>query len=363
MRLLPSGFLALTLACSRTTEPNPVATSNPTTASSTAPDQAPTGGAGVRVGDAGREVPPGWRSPGAPASRPGVIRILPGSLRMPAAHVDPIHQVEVDDKDVFFLDGAGFVWRAPKDGSGTASAVWDASRGHATDFTLQGADVLVSARAFGGPPTLSRLAKSGGAPSTLSTESEDALNLVHDDQNVWFSLFDGTSLRRLSLAGGTSVAVRTPGIKNGALAIDADPGGFLYVADYDRNRVSKIAKSTGVETVLTSAPHPTGIRIDETHVYFACEDDESLRRIPKAGGAVQTLATQQQNADSMAVDSTWLYWTAWGGAPALLRTKKDGSGSPAVLLGSLHEPTGVTVDATKVYVANKGDGEVLVVSK
>jgi len=342
----------------------PVTAHRPATSSSTSPSvwTIPT-------------IPPGWTPPAKAKVTypPGVVVIKPGAVPHPPPDgVDVVHEVVVDEKDAFFSDGFGYVWRAPKDGSGAASMVWDAKNGHAMSLVLHGGDVLFALTPPWSPngkskPMIVRVPKTGGAHVTLSVETEDPLYLVRDDTNLYFALFDGTSVRRIPLAGGASVAVRTPGIKSGSLAVDPS-GGSLYVSDYARGTVSKISKATNAETVLASGmPKPVGIAIDATHVYFPCEGDGSVRRVAKSGGPLQVLATQQINNDELVVDDTWVWWSTWAKPHALMRTKKDGSGTAVTVVPNLHEPTGLSLDttpgATSVYVANKGAGEVLVVPR
>lgn len=352
--------LLLLAACTRASSEQPVAAAAP----SAAPSAADSGVSGVSLTP---PMPSGWTPPArAKAAYPaGVIVIVPGKLPYGVGHDTVVHEVVVDEKDAFFSDGYGNVWRAPKDGSGSASLVWDGKKGHGMSLVLDGGDVVFSLKPHvagaSSKPMIVRVPKAGGAHVTLSVETEDPLYLSSDGANVFFSLFDGTSVRRIPIKGGASVAVRTPGIRSGALAVD---GSSLYVSDYARGTVSKIPKSGGAETTLASGmPKPVGIAIDETHVYFPCETDGSVRRVPKAGGPVQTIATGQINNDELAVDETWVYWSTWDKSHALVRVKKDGSSKPATMLSGLREPTGISLDAGHVYLANKGAGEVLVVPK
>jgi hypothetical protein len=52
-----------------------------------------------------------------------------------------------------------------------------------------------------------------------------------------------------------------------------------------------------------------GIVVDDTHVYFAGLYTQTVGRVDKLGGAVETLATQQIAPWFVAIDQTHVYWT------------------------------------------------------
>jgi len=278
----------------------------------------------------------------------------------------PVFDVVLDATQAFYSDGAGYVWAQAKDGSSPARALWSGAQGHAMSIVLDGTDVVFGVSPSNhqtDKPKIVRVPKKGGAATTITETPEDVIELVSDGTSLYFSLFDGSPIRKVPLAGGQSQIVRTPGIKSGALAVD---GRYLYVADYARDVVVRAPKTPGVgETVLAAAqPKPVGIAIDETFVYWPCEDDGTIRRVPKAGGAVQTLARGQIHHDIIALAAPPEYWARWDQKHTLKRTKKDGSQpAPEVLATDLSDPEGVATDARYVYVANKSAGEILALPK
>ncbi len=347
------------VACTRPAPPTP--TADPPPAINVSAAAITSAAVGATPPARSSAVPP-------PSARalPARARVLRPSTPSPFAHPLAIFEVVLDGANAYFSDGAGLVHAQVKDGSSPARVLWDATQGHAMSIVLDGNDVV-----FGVSPSnrqtdkdrIVRVPKAGGAAKTIAEAPEDVIQLVSDGTSLYFSLFDGSPIRRAPLAGGPSEIVRAPGIKSGALAVDAK---YLYVADYARGVVVRASKTPGGgETVLASAqPHPVGIAIDESFVYWPCEDDGTIRRVPKSGGSAQTITRGQHNNDLLALDAAYVYWASWDTSHALKRIKKDGSQpAPDVMLADLREPESVAVDATYVYVANKGAGEILAIPK
>jgi hypothetical protein len=356
------GKAALVVACAvaaACSKPAPTRADPAPSASAPASTEATVVGATpLTLPSARRYAPARVLPPGAHVLLPGVIPSF-GSGR-----VDPVATVVVDDRQAYFSDGAGYVWAQAKDASSPARMLWDGSRGFAMSLVLVGGDVVfgVAPRRRGTDRAkLVRVPKTGatGAGTVITESPDDVISLVSDGTNLYFSLFDGSPIRVAPLAGGASRVARAPGIKNGALAVDEH---WLYVADYERGVVVRASKTPGgTETVLARAqPKPVGIAVDASFVYWPCESDGTIRRVPKTGGAVSVVARGQINHDLLAVDAGWVYWASWDQKHTLKRTKKDGSQrAPEVLLTDLRDPEGVAVDSKYVYVANKGAGEVL----
>lgn len=270
------------------------------------------------------------------------LLLKPGATKPPAPRgfgmSDLVHQLAVDDGHVFYTDSRSNLWSSPKDGSTPPIQVTD----HAMTFFVDRTDVTYSS-----DRTLKRVAKTGGTPVTLVTEHEEPVSLVTDGTWIFYSLFDGSPVRKLPYAGGTSAPIHH-GIKSGALAVDDR---WLYVADYATSTVSRVAKTGGAESVIASVPRPVGLVVDEGFLYVSCEGDGSVRKIAKAGGPAVFLTRGAVNHDEPAVDASYVYWTSGGQDMALLRAAKDGTGKPEVVYPNLpSNPNQIALDEKRYFV-------------
>ena len=73
------------------------------------------------------------------------------------------------------------------------------------------------------------------------------------------------------------------------------------------------------------------IRVDATHVYFVDRKAGSVQRVPKRGGAVESIATAQPPLYQLAVDATHVYFTAGTGVSRV--PKAGGAVEPIAVQG------------------------------
>jgi len=107
-------------------------------------------------------------------------------------------------------------------------------------------------------------------------------------------------------------------------------------------------------TLATGVSDPLAVAVDSTYVYFG-NTHGKLQRVPKAGGAVVTLATVPGMAVSgIAVDDTTIYFGTAArdlfgfGFSSIRSLSKDG-GEQKVLANGLNNPIQVAADSLYVY--------------
>lgn len=150
-------------------------------------------------------------------------------------------------------------------------------------------------------------------PSTLSSVKAIAEKL---DGITGIAARDGEVYFTSSTKGAVN-AVRPPAPAVVAFAVNQPSPqdvtvdeAFVYWLDGD-GTVMKLARATPSQppTVMaTGQPSPRRITQFADNVYFTCGDG-TVRLVPKAGGEVRTVASNQAGPTGIAVDAAGVYWT------------------------------------------------------
>lgn len=288
----------------------------------------------------------------APPSVPSrVIRIL----RPKGEEPSPIFSVQVDTNRVYFNDGTGRLWAAPKDGSSPATRLVDDPHDSVRSFVVDGETIYYAAReAIRSVPTR------GGPSIRWADNRSGPILLVSDRQHIYHTVFDGSATYRMSLATHREERFCGGG-KHQTLAVD---DANLYIASYFTGTITATSKKTRRAHVLvTGVRRPVRLTIDDEFVYFTSEADGSVRRVSKRGGRSEILARGQRGQEHLALDESHVYWatrTAQG-TFAVMRAPIVAvhGGMPEALYVGLRSVGGLAVDDRFVYVADRGAGEVV----
>ena len=158
----------------------------------------------------------------------------------------------------------------------------------------------------GSPDGMTALLLSGNLLTQGLTADDEAIYWVNrQDGNVKRGAFDLTGETPLAIGDVPwDVAVDDTSIywtESGA----APMSGKVVMAD----------KTDGSGAVVLSADEarPVGIAIDESHVYWANEEDGSVKAVPIGGGAVKIVMGGLSKPANVAVDATSVYVTDAGG--------------------------------------------------
>jgi hypothetical protein len=320
------------------------------------------GGAGGEGGSGGTAGAGGFGGTGAGLPNFGPTR----SLALGQAH--PTRLV-LDSQSVYWINqgpdnGDGTVMKIAKTG-GAATTLATASGEHATALALDGIS-LYWAHSDGTSGTIAVMSASGGVSQTLVTDASWPGDLAIGSDTIYWS--------RIGLGSGISSAPKTGGsptsILDGAslvtfLRLD---GTTLYFVDTgagpQNGQIGALVLGQHTPTTLADAlarPHHLGGDADT--LYFATEGDGHVRSVPKATTGGDTLAYGQQGPYGVALDETSLYWTNRAADPTTdACTGTDGSlmamsltkRIPVVLAEGLRCPMAIAVDDSGVYWVEYG---------
>ena len=162
---------------------------------------------------------------------------------------------------------------------------------------------------------------------------------------------DGTGLSGIALGGSLVID----------LVVDNDN---LYFRDSDT--VFRIPHTGGATTTMFKAQAGSfinALRLDDAYVYWTVAPSSvagqgQVQRMPKAGGAVETLATGLDQPTAIAIDSTDVYFAdsrsdVSPGSGVIERIQSP-NGAPTVLVENIANPYSLIVTATDVYWTNAG---------
>ena len=303
-------------------------------------------------------VPPPVPEPAVvapPAPPPRVLRIG----RPKGEEPSPIFSVQVDGTHVYFNDGAGRLWSAPRDGTAPATRLVDDPHDSVRSFVVDKEIIY-----YAGRQEIRSVPLAGGASTRRVDNRAGPILLVSDGQHLYHTVFDGSATYRVSIATGRLERFCDGG-KHQTLAVD---DANLYIASYFAGTITSVSKRTRRTRLLAAGVRrPVRLIVDAGHVYFTSEADGTVRRVPKQGGRVEVLARGQRGQEHLAIDGTHVYWATRtaAGDHALMRALAVPApgAAPEQLYAGLRSAGGLAVDDRYVYVADRRAGEVVRVLK
>lgn len=109
-------------------------------------------------------------------------------------------------------------------------------------------------------------------------------------------------------------------------------------------------------TLAKGQDRPRGVAVDETHVYFATtgNTDRTIRRVPKAGGAVERVDRGDSPGAGWvhAVDDEYVYFSVPSETNGTLSRVRKTGGAVEVMLSNVNVWS-LVVDATTIYFASR----------
>jgi hypothetical protein len=153
--------------------------------------------------------------------------------------------------------------------------------------------------------------------------------------------------------GGSAGAVADGGVDS-PLVDSGDVGASDDGSDDDGAEADSPLPPPDVQVLADREEGPLRVTVDDGYVYWTSRSGQTIRRVSKQGGTVETLAQGQPSPEDIAVDDTFVYWTntnATGSEGAVMKISKtamDG-GIPTTLATNQSGAEGIALDADYVY--------------
>lgn len=199
-----------------------------------------------------------------------------------------------------------------------------------------------------------------------------ATGIKVDGANVFWT--ENTRLRKVALAGGTAAVVvnslndAKALVLNGTEVVFTEGGHEAATPGASTDStVSVVAKTGGAKTVRVpnlKFAHALAVDAAGTRVYWSDWETETVASAALADGSgVVTLGTAQKEVSEIAVDATYVYWTAKADGRVMRKSLANSAEAPVVLASGEDQPLGLALDANYVYYTNVGSGTVKRVAK
>jgi hypothetical protein len=281
----------------------------------------------------------------------------------------------VDETSVYWTNAtAGSVMKVSKDGgtpttlaSGKGIAC-DNANSLAVDATraywMSGLTSVLGPR----PPTsyLLSVPLQGGSPTTLASPTvavdpwygnEVDGPIALDADSAYFVYASPSRVgvvAKVPLGGGAVTTIgTTDGVSPSGLAVSGDAAFWTNTGSFGSNAgVLRVPVSSGTVSNLLVAHHPgfRAIAADSSFVYVV-DTNETIQRIPRAGGTPTILASGQPVNGALAVDATSVYWAGGEDGLSHVVSVPIGGGELTTLASGTTVSGAIAVDATSVYFA------------
>jgi hypothetical protein len=202
-------------------------------------------------------------------------------------------------------------------------------------------------------------------PSTTAISLTSEISAMASDDTGVYAVDEMGTAYRLPLEGGPAAIVAKTGDGYAYphdLALDAT---WLYWTDLVRGAVVRAPKAGGaVETIASAQSRPTSIARDGDVLVWSNEGEQtalkdgkfydggSIMRMPVTGGAPVAIASGVGRPRWVAIAKGWAYWTADApsgySSTAIWRAPIDGSSKPVVIADGLRQVQRLVISGDEV---------------
>lgn len=192
--------------------------------------------------------------------------------------------------------------------------------------------------------------RAGGTATLISTESNKAIGMAFSDGALFWADRYGNTVRVAQIpTDQVTTLASLPGGPFDVTARDGEPD--LYVGTRDGGEVVRLPRAGGAPASLASDEVDlTGIASDASFVAWVVNRSPGfVRKLDKATGTVTTLASGQVFPRALAIAAGHVYWVCFAqSGPTVFRAAL--AGGAVEPLAELHQPKFVAADGQHVFI-------------
>lgn len=222
--------------------------------------------------------------------------------------------IAVDATRVYWIEGnaAAKVYAMPKTG-GPITALANVGTVPVPMLALRGSFLYYQASTNGTDVFVHELPLGGGPDRTIGPSygffAVDDDNVYTRSKSLW--------LVAIPKAGGNSVDLAVAPTA-GRVAVDGPDVYFAENPAFKQGEVWSTGLGVSAKRLRQKLDVPSGLAVDATHVYVAeagfAAGTGVISRSPRAGGAIEILASSQDQPEILVLDGSSLYWINFRGA-------------------------------------------------
>lgn len=199
-------------------------------------------------------------------------------------------------------------------------------------------------------------------PSTINTGQTSTISVTASDPDNDTLTYTWTKTGGTITGTGSSVTYTAPNTADTYTIT-------VVVSDEKGGSVSGNVNVVVTYTMVQNLNHPGNIDVDSINIYIAETGtppnylDGTIKSIPKAGGPITTLASNQVNpVRGLATDGTDVYWSEHTTSGDLKKVPVGG-GTITTLISGLNKPYGSVLDSANTYWSEWGGGTIKSIPK